>query len=575
MTDWFFQDTNDSSSSQRSKISEALDALITASAQEEIQHVLEEHKEVLLSENTLVVLFLAIAQEHSSDDAQTSDVLYDYLNLLEDARINSISQACQRLSASTGRFEIPQPRIIQLLNQAIESIPLRTEIERDPSRPTGTIDLCRAELQSMRGSNYMNVSAEEQQIKLAIDDFNAALKVFSKDNRPGQYAQAHMKRGLAYLDRSEGARSENIEQAVADFSAALDVFTQSDTPQDWAAAHMLRGLTSIDNAKGDRTDNLAQAVVDFDDALTVFTHEASPYEWALLHMNRGYASMSNLHGERAERLERAITDYDAALSVFTLEEAPLRWAAILKNRASAYTDRVYGSRDKNLQQAVADYNAVLTVFTLERMPHEYREIQFNLAQLYIQLQQAEEAKKANEAVREATKRLIELTDTQGEKVPSIPADDRGQEFLNVESIAAAVNALLETSNWSEIQRLLQEPQSMLLSDQAVALLREQVAAAEETTHDGRSEFLHMRLDLLENARSEGIEVACQRFTSDLLKAAEVLQQLQMAHTIDEVGQTVLNRPEVYLATPVLALMYSTIKEYRASNNPVVYGLPSS
>ncbi len=290
MIEWFLPSTL----TDTTRVTTALDTLITASFPGETRQILEEWQHILLEDSTRVVLCLTIAQHHIRDEAQAADELHAYLRLLEDAHTNGISEAFQRFSTSARQFEISPSRTIQLLTSAIGQI------------HSLTYPYLWAELHSLRGASYMEVTQEEtraEHIEQAIKDYDKALTVFTQDSIPGKYAQAHMQRGFAHSQRIEGERAENLEQAIADFDSALVVLESGEKSPDWAVTHMLRGLIYIDRIKGERDDNLEKAIAGFNDALTILTHEGFPAQWALIHMNRGFAYMNRVQGERAERIE--------------------------------------------------------------------------------------------------------------------------------------------------------------------------------------------------------------------------------------------------------------------------------
>jgi CHAT domain-containing protein len=548
--EWFMPPTISSDSS----IEIALGSCIAAPSLDEIQPVLEEWRHVLFSESALVVLCLTIARERIRDDAQPVEDLLEYLHLLEDARVHGISQAIERLASSAEPYTIPPLRTIELLNDAL------AEIEQ-----TTYPYLC-AELYSLRADSYMNLWQEEQQVEhleQTIHNYTLALNVFVADTMPEGYIRNHVNRGLAYLEHLQGEQAEqHIEEAIADFDCALHVINPEEQAHDWAGVHMLRGLTYIDRGKGERDDNLEQALADFNIALTFFTPEDFPQEWASLHMNRGYAYLYITRLEQAEKLESAIADFDAAMSVFTQQEAPQEWATLLKNRASSYANRVQGDCQQNLSQAVADYQACLSVHTLATAPEEYREIQLTLAQLYLQLQEPEKSRQAHEELLKAVQQYAELAHPMAGNATGQAGDDEN----DTEAATAAIKTLLATKNWSEILDILKYHQRLLLSQQAITLLAGQVADAEKTSSDGYSEFLRMYLQLLENARIQGIESAWQRFTADYLEAVHTIQAVQLAHSFEDLSREIASAQEKFLTTPMLALMYSTLEQYRASKN---------
>jgi hypothetical protein len=75
-----------------------------------------------------------------------------------------------------------------------------------------------------------------ENLERAIDAFEDALTVWTREANPEEWAATHMKSGIAYRERLAGHRSENRERAVACFENALSVWTRKRHPKEIAAA---------------------------------------------------------------------------------------------------------------------------------------------------------------------------------------------------------------------------------------------------------------------------------------------------------------------------------------------------
>jgi tetratricopeptide (TPR) repeat protein len=114
---------------------------------------------------------------------------------------------------------------------------------------------------------------------------------------------------------SKGTRWLNLELAIAAYESALRIFTREDFPQEWATTQMNLGNAYSDRIRGERAENLEAAIAAYNRALQIFTREDFPQDWARTQMNLGIAYLYRIRGERAENLEEAIATYNRALQI--------------------------------------------------------------------------------------------------------------------------------------------------------------------------------------------------------------------------------------------------------------------
>ncbi|KAK1864074.1 hypothetical protein I4F81_006624 [Pyropia yezoensis] len=199
---------------------------------------------------------------------------------------------------------------------------------------------------------------------------------------PGKLAGVRVSLGRAYLDRVGGSRKANVEAAVECYLLALRVWTRETTPRDWAFSHINLGIAYSNLEEGDRARNVEAAIGCYHKALLVLTREAAPLEWAVTQINLGVAYFDRVVGDKADNMEAALKFYQLALLEGTREVAPRDWALTQNNLGQAYMDRVVGDRATNVDDAVKCYRLALEVLTREEAPRFWAMIQDNLGIAY-------------------------------------------------------------------------------------------------------------------------------------------------------------------------------------------------
>ncbi|QIR37021.1 CHAT domain-containing protein [Tolypothrix sp. PCC 7910] len=295
------------------------------------------------------------------------------------------------------------------------------------------------------------LGSKASNMEIAITGYEVALKVYTREALPVDWAATQNNLGAAYSDRIKGDKAENIENAIAAHTAALTVYTREALPQSWAATQYNLANAYSDRIKGDRAENIENAIAAYTAALTVRTREALPVDWAATQNNLAIAYSDRIKGDRAENIENAIAAYTAALTVRTREALPVDWAMTQNNLAIAYSDRIKGDRAENIENAIAAYTAALTVYTREALPQSWAMTQNNLAIAYSYRIKGDKADNIENAIAAYTAALTVRTrealpqswaTTQNNLAIAYSYRIKGDRAENIENAIAAYTAAL-------------------------------------------------------------------------------------------------------------------------------------
>jgi tetratricopeptide (TPR) repeat protein len=166
-----------------------------------------------------------------------------------------------------------------------------------------------------------------------------------------------------------------LQQAIGCYEAALRVYTEQDYPYDWAMAQNNLGLAYAALPDGDRSAQLQRAMDGYAAALRVYTEQDSPAKWAMIQCNLGVAYQSLPAGDKGENLAKAAACYEAALRVYTEPNYPYECAMTRSNLALARKEQgdFAGTRQALLLAAQA--------YRLIGMEEGVREVEEELAGL--------------------------------------------------------------------------------------------------------------------------------------------------------------------------------------------------
>jgi tetratricopeptide (TPR) repeat protein len=237
-------------------------------------------------------------------------------------------------------------------------------------------------VQSCLGLAWRNLPTGNRAKNLAnaIDAYNAAISVRTRDNDPEGWARLQHNLGNAWADMPTGNRAENLQRAIAAYEAALTVRTREKAPVEWARTQIVLGSAWADLHSGDREYNLRHAIEAFAAALQVLTPSEHARAWAAAQRNMAtaLAELGDMTGSEKNRQE-AIDGYTAALQVDTHESNPVDWATTQNNLGTVLVELASGDRGKNVQRAINAYTAASLVRTREANPEYWASTQLNMA----------------------------------------------------------------------------------------------------------------------------------------------------------------------------------------------------
>lgn len=182
---------------------------------------------------------------------------------------------------------------------------------------------------------------QPQFYKGALDSYQEALKVFSREEAPDVFANIHHHLGIIYAEIPDEVKKKSIWAAVstASFQEALNYFTLEDFPYEYAMICNSYGNALTKYPAAVHSDNYEKALYYYQEALNVRSPEAYPLERVLTLFNYLEASWhagndtDQFNQNRYEdMLAKVLEIKDLTTDVSLLEEADkeLHKLAVLK-----------------------------------------------------------------------------------------------------------------------------------------------------------------------------------------------------------------------------------------------------
>jgi tetratricopeptide (TPR) repeat protein len=246
--------------------------------------------------------------------------------------------------------------------------------------------------QNNLGATYYELSLVEgkaDNCRKAIDACNQALRVYTFDEYPYDYAMAQNNLGTAYqelslVDDETEYKVDNCKNAINAYNEALRVYTFDKYPYQYATIQNNLGnaywsLSIVE----DKADNCMMAINAFNQALRVRIFDEYPYQYAMTQNNLGnaYQELSLVDDEieyKGDNCKNGINAYNEALRVCTFDGFPYDYAMIQNNLGTAYWN-LSEVEDKviNCKKAIHAYDEALKVYNPKDFPYQYEGVTRN------------------------------------------------------------------------------------------------------------------------------------------------------------------------------------------------------
>ncbi len=235
--------------------------------------------------------------------------------------------------------------------------------------PEGAV-LLRARINARQATAYQQLpNGNHQSLFIAQDCFNAALPIFKQHDLKEEAAETELNLGLVTQSLAQSGMGK-LTDAIQHYHNALRVFTREDFPQDFAVLHNNLAVCYLSMPMTDERGKMreALAVQSFEEVLKVINLIDHPSEYAMINNNLGnalqYASSSHALANNL----RAVEAYDEALKVRNPRDTPMEYANTIANKANVLRnlpdnpeDLSKGNRE-NLKQSFTLYEEARTIF---------------------------------------------------------------------------------------------------------------------------------------------------------------------------------------------------------------------
>jgi tetratricopeptide (TPR) repeat protein len=243
------------------------------------------------------------------------------------------------------------------------------------------------------GALQMIPNGDSQILQEARADYEEALPILQQLATAEEVAAAQMNLGLV-LQSLVPKNLARISESIHFYHEALRVFTWEKYPQEYAILYNNIAIAYLSMPMSSERESLCQglAIQSFEIALKHINIIDHPREYAMLQNNLGNALQYLVSSHPIENNLRAILAYDEALKVRNLQYTPLEYANTISNKANVLfnlpddLEKPELGNLKNLLQAREYYQEAWQIFTEHQQLEQAKIVGKALEDLTVEIQ---------------------------------------------------------------------------------------------------------------------------------------------------------------------------------------------
>ncbi|MEA5618141.1 hypothetical protein VB711_09885 [Cronbergia sp. UHCC 0137] len=251
----------------------------------------------------------------------------------------------------------------------------------------------------MAGTLQMIPDSGAELLRQARTGYEEALPILQQLAAPEEVAEAQMNLGLV-LQSLVPFNLARITDSIQAYHEALRVFTWQNYPQEYAILYNNIAIAYLSMPMASEREYLHQgfAVQSFEVALKHITLIDHPREYAMLQNNLGNAWQYLVSSHPVENNIKAISAYDEALKVRNSKDTPLEYANTISNKANALfnlpdnPEKPELSNQQNLLKARAYYQEAWQIFTENQQLEQAEVVATALQDIETEIQSLEDSR---------------------------------------------------------------------------------------------------------------------------------------------------------------------------------------
>ncbi|MBI4650292.1 ATP-binding protein [Candidatus Desantisbacteria bacterium] len=219
----------------------------------------------------------------------------------------------------------------------------------------------------------------------ALDYLEKSLKVYSEKNLKINIATIKNETGNIYLKIAEKENKDvNLSKALKLYHDALDIYKEKNIIPKIAEMWKKIGITHY-KFEQNKAQNLNLAIESLNKALTIFSKEKYPFHFMEIKKYLGMSYYYLRTGDSSINTEKALSIFKEAYELVDRKKNPEDYAELNIYLGNTYGRLRLGDRIQNLEKALSFYSQAMEIYNKVQYPFKYAEVLNNQGMVYLEL----------------------------------------------------------------------------------------------------------------------------------------------------------------------------------------------
>jgi len=216
-------------------------------------------------------------------------------------------------------------------------------------------------------------------LEKVIKNYTKINEYYKSTNDTIKFASTNNNLGIAFAVLDSGNRKQNLQMAVNAFEIASKIFSKEKFPLECVQSENNLNVATVEISRVEKNPNFENIINNFEAILHQDIEKNFSRLWAIIQNNLGIAYLNLRLDKNSENIRKAIAAFERSLKYYNKPNFPIHWAMISNNLGKAYINLPANKRNLYFSKAIDLFNEASTIFSKKKYPLYWSIVRSNIA----------------------------------------------------------------------------------------------------------------------------------------------------------------------------------------------------